>query len=31
MGKLMSILKSTYSGSLDMGLAEKIAKSKLSN
>ena len=31
MGKLMSILKSKHSGSLDMGLAGKIAKSKLSN
>lgn len=31
MGKLMSILKSKHSGSIDMGLAGKIAKSKLSN
>ena len=31
MGKLMNILKSKHSVSLDMGLAGKIAKSKLSN
>ena len=31
MGKLMSVLKSKHAGSLDMGLAGKIAKSKLSN
>ena len=31
MGKLMSFLKSDYSGQIDMGLAGKIAKSKLSS
>ena len=31
MGNLMKDLKSSYSGNLDMGLAGKIAKSKLSN
>ena len=30
MGKLMSFLKKDYSGEIDMGLAGKIAKSKLS-
>ncbi len=31
MGKLMNLLKSEYSGEIDMGMAGKIAKSKLSN
>ena len=31
MGKLMGFLKSDYSGQIDMGLAGKIAKSKLSS
>ena len=31
MGKLMNILKDKYSGQIDMGLAGKIAKIKLSN
>ena len=31
MGKLMNYLKSDYSGQIDMGLAGKIAKLKLSN
>ena len=31
MGKLMNILKDKYSGQIDMGLAGKIAKTKLSN
>jgi len=31
MGKLMNILKSNYKGKIDMGLAGKIAKAKLSN
>tara|TARA_B100000686_G_C16663823_1_gene902485 strand:- start:572 stop:1033 length:462 start_codon:yes stop_codon:yes gene_type:complete len=31
MGKLMSFLKSDYSGEIDMGMAGKIAKSQLSN
>ena len=31
MGKIMKILKDNYSGSLDMGLAGKISKSKLKN
>ena len=30
MGKLMSFLKKDYSGEIDMGLASKIAKFKLS-
>ena len=29
MGKIMNILKNNYSGSLDMALAGKLAKSKL--
>tara|TARA_Y100001970_G_scaffold291786_1_gene430301 strand:+ start:2450 stop:2911 length:462 start_codon:yes stop_codon:yes gene_type:complete len=31
MGKLMDILKTNHSGSIDMGLAGKLAKSKLTN
>jgi hypothetical protein len=31
MGKLMSLLKSNYSGSIDMTLAGKLAKTKLIN
>ncbi len=31
MGKLMGIIKSKYSGQVDMGLVGKIAKSKFSN
>ena len=31
MGKLMGIIKSKYSGQVDMGLVGKIAKSKLEN
>lgn len=31
MGKLMGLLKKSYAGEIDMGLAGKIAKSKLGN
>ena len=31
MGKLMNLIKSDYSGQIDLGLAGKIAKDKLSS